>query len=134
MRASLKTAALAVIAALALAACGEPPAAVEEAKTGAIDFAQEAAKAAARAVDTRTACVLAGQSDAFCGCVQERLGPNLSEAHVDALATVLRRAIGGEGVQAAAERAETLDPRTRDALVQCATTAAVQGATEGAAE
>ncbi|WP_325062458.1 hypothetical protein [Vitreimonas sp.] len=95
----------------------------------------QALEAATGAVDTRTACVLAGQSEAFCGCVQERLGSRITREHVDAITGVARDALSGEGMEAAARTAENIDPATRDALIQCATQTAIQGALgDGAAE
>lgn len=117
---------VAVVAALlCLAACGDAPSSLEEAKQGALEIGQQAVEAAAGAVDTRTACTLAGQSEAFCGCLQERLGPEIKPEHIDAVTTVIRRTLEGQGVEAAAEGAQGIDQPTRDALVQCAASTAV---------
>lgn len=119
---------LSALAALALlAACDVPD--VEQIQQQASDIGGQAIEAARGAVDTRTACVLAGQSEAFCGCVQERLGPEITQEHLDAITGVARRTVEGEGegLETAAEEAQNVDPTTRDALVQCATQAAVQG-------
>jgi formylmethanofuran:tetrahydromethanopterin formyltransferase len=102
---------------LALAACGE--AQLEEAKQGALDLGQSALEAATSALDTRTACTLAGQSEAYCGCLQERLGAELTPERVEAITTVVRDTIEGGGVEAAVEGASGIDAETRDALVQC---------------
>jgi hypothetical protein len=121
---------VAIGAMLALAACGE---AVQQAKQGAAEIGGQALEAARGAVDTRTACMIAGQSEAFCGCVQERLGAEIKAEHVDALTSVVRDTVSGQGVEAAAQGAENIDTSTREALVQCATHAAIQGAvSEGA--
>jgi hypothetical protein len=118
---------LAALAALALlSACDVPN--LEEAQQHAENIGGQAMDAARGAVDTRTACVLAGQSEAFCGCVQERLGSEITEEHLTAITTVVRDTIQGASVEAAAESASNIEPATRDALVQCATHAAVQGA------
>lgn len=109
---------LLALAALALAACGQAD--LEKAKDGALDLGQQALEVAADAVDVRTACSLAGQSEAFCGCLQERAGSEISPEAIEAIGTVVRRTIAGEGMEAAVEGATGLDQRTRDALIQCA--------------
>jgi len=108
-----------------LAACDVPD--VEQIQQQASEIGGQAIEAARGAVDTRTACMLAGQSEAFCGCVQERLGPEITQEHLDAITGVARRTVEGEGLETAAQEAQNVDPATRDALVQCATRAAVQG-------
>lgn len=114
-----------------LSACGD--AGLQQAKDQVAAVAKDAAQAAAGAVDTRTACMLAGQSEAFCGCVQERLGPDIKGEHLEAVTAVVRRTIAGEPIEKAAEGAAGVDATTRTALVQCATTAAIDGAVnEGA--
>ncbi|MBX9746783.1 MAG: hypothetical protein K2X34_07770 [Hyphomonadaceae bacterium] len=113
---------LVALAALALVA------ACDQIQEQASDIGGQALEAARGAVDTRTACVLAGQSEAFCGCVQERLGSEITQEHLDAITGVARRTVEGASVEAAAEEAQNIDPTTRDAIVQCATTAAIQGA------
>ncbi len=109
---------LLALVALALAACGQAD--LEKAKDGALDLGQQALEVAADAVDVRTACSLAGQSEAFCGCLQERAGSEISPEAIEAIGTVVRRTIAGEGMEAAVEGATGLDQRTRDALIQCA--------------
>jgi hypothetical protein len=117
---------LAALSALALlAACDVPD--VEQIQQQASEIGGQAIEAARGAVDTRTACMLAGQSEAFCGCVQERLGPEITQEHLDAITGVARRTVEGEGLETAAQEAQNIDPTTREALVQCATHAAVQG-------
>ena len=113
--------------ALALAACGDASD-LSQAKQDAIEMGGQALEAASGAIDTRTACLLAGQSEAFCGCVQERLGPEVTGEHLEALTTVVRETLSGQGVEIAAQSAEGLDATTREALVQCATHAAIEGA------
>jgi hypothetical protein len=118
---------LAALSALALlTACDVPS--VQQVQEQASDIGGQALEAARGAVDTRTACMLAGQSEAFCACVQERLGPEITQEHLDAITGVARRTVEGQSVETAAEEAQNVDPTTRDALVQCATTAAIQGA------
>jgi hypothetical protein len=125
---------LTALAALALLSACDVPSNLEEAKQQAADIGGQVVDTARGAVDTRTACMLAGQSEAFCGCVQERLGPEITEEHVTAITTVARETLEGRSVEAAAESASNIDPTTRDALVQCATHAAVQGALGGEGE
>lgn len=119
--------ALVVVFALALAACGDAGD-LQQAKQGAIELGEQALEAASGVVDTRTACMLAGQSEAFCGCVQERLGPDVTGEHLEALSAVVRETLGDQGVETAAQAAGDIDATTREALVQCATHAAIQGA------
>jgi hypothetical protein len=121
------------IAVVALAGCGEAPEALTQAKQEAAALAKEAASAAAGAVDTRTACVVAGQSAAFCGCLQDELGPRIKGEHVEAVTAVLRRPIAGEPIADAAKSAPTIDAPTRAALVQCAAKGAVSEAASEAA-
>ncbi|MBL8536475.1 MAG: hypothetical protein JNM59_03635 [Hyphomonadaceae bacterium] len=113
-----------------LVACGDAqlPADLDRAKESAINLGQEAVEAASSVVDTRTACTLAGQSDAFCGCLQTRLGPQIRQEHIEALTNVIRGTLNGDGVQATIESAQGIDQPTREALLQCATSAAVEGA------
>jgi hypothetical protein len=113
--------------AFALAACGDA-ADFQQVKQGALDLGGQALEAASGAVDTQTACVLAGQSEVFCGCVQESLGAELSGEHLEMLKNVISESLNGNGLQAALETSGSLDAETRDALVQCATNAAVEGA------
>jgi len=97
-------------------------------KQGALDLGGQALEAASGAVDTKTACMLAGQNEAFCGCVQDSLGSKITGEHLEALKTVVGESLSGEGLSAAIEKAGSVDAPTRQALVQCATTAAVEGA------
>lgn len=115
-----------VIALLLLAACGDAD--IEGAKQQAAEWGGQAIGAATDVVDTRTACMLAGQSEAFCGCVQTRLGSDLTREHVEALTDVIGRAASGGSLEAAAESVANTDPAVRDAIVSCATNAAVQSA------
>jgi hypothetical protein len=108
-----------------LAACGEANQALNEAK----EMAGEAAKAAAEMVDTQTACTLAGQNEAFCGCAQEALGPKLTGEHVQAFASIVKASLVGDVSQAIAENT-VLTETERNALVQCTTRAAIAGAVE----
>lgn len=108
-----------------VAACDVPD--IEQIQQEATEIGGQAIDAARGAVDTRTACMLAGQSEAFCGCVQERLGPEITQEHLDAITGVAQRTVEGGSLETAAEEAQNVDPATREALVQCATQAAVQG-------
>lgn len=108
-----------------VAACDVPN--LEQVQQDAAELGGQAMDAARGAVDTRTACMLAGQSEAFCGCVQERLGPEITQEHLDAITGVAQRTVEGGSLETAAEEAQNFDPATREALVQCATQAAVQG-------
>lgn len=114
----------ALITALALAACDA--AEVDQAKQ---DIASRVLESATNVVDTRTACTFAGQSEAFCGCMQERVGPRITREHIDAITGVTREALSGEGMESAARAAEHVDPQTRDALIQCAARTAIEAGT-----
>jgi hypothetical protein len=113
--------------ALVLGACGDA-AGLQQVKQGALDLGGQALEAASGAVDTKTACVLAGQSEVFCGCVQGSLGSEITGAHLESLKNVISESLSGEGLPAAVQKAGNLDAQTREALVQCATTAAIEGA------
>lgn len=113
--------------AFALSACGDA-ADFQQVKQGALDLGGQALEAASGAVDTKTACVLAGQSEVFCGCVQDSLGAEMSSEHLDMLKNVVAESLNGNGLQSALETSQGIDAETRDALVQCATNAAVEGA------
>lgn len=119
-------------AALALTACGEVDNEIERAKQGALEAGQEALNAGADVLDTRTACLLAGQSEAFCGCLSERLGSDITPEHVGALSAAVRATLEGQPLETASQPSDGVDAQTREALVQCATRAAIEGAvTEG---
>lgn len=123
----------ALVALIALSACDAPE--LDQAKQDLASIGGQVIASASGAVDTRSACMLAGQSEAFCGCVQERMGSRITPEHIEAITSVARDALGGEGMENAARTAQNIDPATRDALIQCATHAAVQGALgTGAAE
>ena len=133
-------------AALALAACGDLGATLDEAKKEAAAIGQDALDSSLGAVDTQTACMLAGQSEAFCGCVAERLGPKIASEHIGVLREAVTAGVNGQsleppGASPESERAASagsasedqdsaapLDASTRQALVQCATRAAIDGA------
>lgn len=119
---------------LALAACGDLNADLERAKQGAVELGQEALNAGADVLDTRSACLLAGQSASFCGCLSERLGPDLTAEHVEVLTDMVRASVSSETPADAAEEAQSpsLESQSREAIVACATRAAIEGAvTEG---
>lgn len=88
----------------------------------------QALETASGAVDTRTACMLAGQSEAFCGCVQDRLGARITPERIEDITSVATEAVQSGSIEGAAQSAQNIDPTTREALLQCATHAAVQGA------
>lgn len=88
----------------------------------------QAIESASGVVDTRTACMLAGQSEAFCGCVQDRLGARITAEQVEDVTSVVTEAVQSGSVEGAAQSAQNIDPTTREALLQCTTHAAVQGA------
>ena len=110
------------LAALAVVGCGDGD--LANVKAAAVGAVQGAANVAAQFVTTEQACVAAGQNDAFCGCLQTRLGERLQPEQIEAVATVIRAGLNG-GVQGAAESATGIDQTTREALVGCATQAAV---------
>mgnify|MGYP000225485672 CR=1 FL=1 len=128
---------LATAALFGLAACGELNADLERAKQGAVELGQEALNAGAEVLDTRSACLLAGQSVSFCGCLSERLGPDLTAEHVEVLTDMVRASVSSESPGAAAESADGVHPQSleaqgREAIVACAARAAIEGAvTEG---
>ncbi|MBL8770564.1 MAG: hypothetical protein JNK30_04215 [Phenylobacterium sp.] len=120
-----------VLAALALTACEGAGTAV---KQTADDFAKEAAQTASGMVGVKTACTIAGQSEAFCGCIDERLGSKLDAGQLEALSKVVVETVRTGSIEAAARNAEALNPETRQALAQCAARAAVTGAVGAAAQ
>lgn len=124
LRASLSLA----TAFMALAACGDVGADLERVKQGAIEAGQDVLNAGVEVLDTRSACLLAGQSAAFCGCLSERLGSDITPEHVEALSAAVRATLEGQTLETASQAAEGVDAATREALVQCATRAAIEGA------
>jgi hypothetical protein len=109
-------------ATLLLSACGNSEGAVNAAgsllETG-MAVAGDAAGAAAELADTKTVCVIAGQSAAFCGCLQNELGPRVDSVAVDALAGLVKATTDG-GVVGASTALKDVDPATRQALTRCA--------------
>ena len=125
----------AAFAFVGLAACGDLNADLERAKQGAVELGQETLNAGAEVLDTRSACLLAGQSASFCGCLSERLGPDLTPEHVEALTEMVRATVNGQAPPTAAEgvNPQNLETQSREAIVACAARAAIEGAaTEGA--
>jgi len=118
---------LVTVLASALVACGDA-ADFQQVKQGALDIGGQALEAARGTVDTRTACVLAGQSEAFCQCAQDSLGAELSGEHLEILKDVVSESLNGNGLQTALEMSGGLDAETRDGFVRCATGAAIEGA------
>lgn len=121
---------LLVATVLGLAACGDIEGDIERAKQGAIDAGQEALNAGAEVLDTRTACLLAGQSEAFCGCLSERLGADITPEHVEALTEAVRTSLDGQTIDVASDPAAGIAPSTREAVVQCAARATIEGAVQ----
>ena len=121
------------IAIIALAACGDLSSDLENATQEAVAIGREALEVAGGEVDTRTACMLAGQSEAFCGCLSERLGAEITPEQIGAVTDVWGATVNGE-TNASGENAPTAtDASTRQAIVECATRAAIDGAlSEGA--
>lgn len=116
---------LVVLACLALGACDNAGSAI---KSSAGEFAKEATRTASGFVSLKTACTVAGQSEAFCGCVQERLGSRLDAAQLRGVTEVIVEAVKTGTLEGAAQNAGALSPETRTALVQCAARATVAGA------
>lgn len=117
---------------VALAACGE---AGTDLKSAAGDLAKGAKEFAAETVDTKTACMLAGQDEVICGCVQEKVGARLSPDDIKALTDIVKRAVSAETIEAAAkESAAAVDPKFGEALAQCAVRNAIGAEAEGEAQ
>ena len=116
---------LVLMVGLALAACDNAGSAI---KTGAGDFAKEATRTASGMVSLKTACTIAGQSEAFCGCVQDQLGSKLDAGQLSGITEVIVETVKTGTLEGAAENSQALSPETRKALVQCAARATVAGA------
>jgi ABC-type phosphate/phosphonate transport system substrate-binding protein len=114
----------AALCALALAGCENTGTAL---KTTAGDFAKEAASTATGMVGLKNACTLAGQSEAFCGCLDTELGSKLDTAQVKDLSGVIIDTVRTGSIEAA-QTSPAVTPETKDALVKCAARAAVAGA------
>jgi hypothetical protein len=118
---------------LGLSACGSPEvgAAKDELKSAAKaavgDAVGEASAMAAGLLDTKNACLVAGQSEAFCGCLSTELGPNLDDTHMATLKEALKTGLKGD-IGEALKGASNVDPETRSALAKCGTRAAISGA------
>jgi hypothetical protein len=123
----MRTLFFAFAALVSLSACGEAgfDAAVK-------DLAKGASEAASGLVTTQTACTLAGQSEAFCGCLQSEIGAELKPGHVEALTTVLRQAVGGDVTQIAQNEPD-IAPQTREAIGKCAVQSVVSAPGEDSA-
>jgi hypothetical protein len=87
-------------------------------ETGA-SVAQDAMGAARELADTKAVCMVAGQSPAFCGCVQNELGPRVDTVAVDALSGIVKSSLDG-GVEGLATSLKDIDPNTRSAITRCA--------------
>jgi hypothetical protein len=118
---------------LALVACGSPEvgAVTSElkaaAKSAASDAMAEAGLAAGGLMTTQNACLLAGQSEVFCGCLSTELGNELDASHIEGLTTALKASLGGD-IKGAVKEAGGIDPETRTALAKCGARAAISGA------
>lgn len=113
------------LACLALAGCDNAGSAI---KSSAGDFAKEATRTASGMVSLKTACTVAGQSEAFCGCIDERLGSTLDPTQLKGVTDVIIETVKTGTLEGAAQNATGLPPETRTALVQCAARATVAGA------
>ena len=118
---------------LALVACGSPEVGAvtselkSAAKSAASEAMSEAGLAAGGLMTTQNACLLAGQSEVFCGCLSTELGDKLDASHIEGLTTALKTGRGGD-LKGALTDASTIDPDTRAALTKCGTRAAISGA------
>jgi hypothetical protein len=118
---------------IALAACNSPEvgAAASELKTAAKSAAgdafKEASSVAGGLMTTGNACLLAGQSEVFCGCLNNELGEKLEPSHIGGLTEALKITLTGD-IDAALKEASTIDPQTRSALATCTMRAAIAGA------
>jgi hypothetical protein len=118
---------------VALAACGDLSSDLENAKQEAAAIGREALEVAGGEVDTRSACMLAGQSEAFCGCLSERLGPEITAEQIGVVTDTVRATLSGETIATSETDPTDISASTRQAVVQCATRAAIDGAVgEGA--
>jgi hypothetical protein len=121
------------LAILALVGCESPEvgAATSEIKTAAKAVAQDAlgevGGAAGNLLTTQNACLVAGQSEVFCGCLADELGNQLDASHIEGLTTALKTSLGGD-IKGALKDAANIDPQTRAALAKCGTRAAIAGA------
>jgi hypothetical protein len=109
-----------------LAACGNVNANLEQAKQQAADLGKEALNIGANVLDTRNACVLAGQSTSFCGCLANEIGEDITPENVQALTEMVRATITGGDVKAAAEFGGGVDAQSQEAIIECAARAAVE--------
>lgn len=110
-----------------LVACDDVTSGVERAKQGAVQLGKEALHASADALDTRSVCLLAGQSASLCGCIEDRIGSDITPEHIDAFTEMVRATVNGGSMQTAAESARNIDAQSREAIVQCSMRAAVEG-------
>lgn len=113
--------------ALLLSACGDSELNLEGMKQGAANLGESALNASAGVLDTRSACLLTGQSDAFCACLSQQLGPELSREKLDALTQAVRATVSDVTGVSDAQDASGGDV-TREAVMTCAARAAVSGA------
>ncbi len=120
---------LASVGLAGLAACGDLAADLENAKGEIADIGRDALEGVGASIDTRTACALAGQSEAFCSCISERLGPEATPKRVtDAIR------VGTTGQPASGQTdAAGLNDATRQTFVQCVTRAAIDSSVNEAA-
>jgi hypothetical protein len=118
---------------LLLAGCGSPEigAVKSEAKSAAktaVDTAvADLGLAPGGLLTTQNACLLAGQSEVFCGCLATELGPDLDATHIEALSGAIKTGLSGD-LKGAVADATNIDPETRAALAKCGTRAALSGA------
>lgn len=118
---------------LAVMGCNSPEAGAvagelkTAAKAAASDAMSEAGLAAGGLMTTQNACLLAGQSEVFCGCLSTELGSKLDASHIEGLTTALNTSLTGD-IGGALKDASSIDPATRTALTKCGTRAAIAGA------
>jgi hypothetical protein len=120
---------LAPLALMALIGCNSPEvgAATSELKSAAKAAMKEATGVAGGLMTTTNACLIAGQSEALCGCLGTELGEELDAKHIEGLTTSLKTGLGGD-LKGALKDAGAIDPDTRAALTKCGTRAAISGA------
>ena len=99
---------------LVLSACDAPN--LEQTGQDLAAIGGQAVEAASGAVDTRTACMIAGQQRRLCGCVQDRFA-RITREHVEDITGVVAEAAQSGSIEGAANSAENIDPATRDACV-----------------
>jgi hypothetical protein len=137
------TTAFLILASLSLAGCGQSEAPsqsdakalAQEALQAVSPIMKDAASVAGEVMDTSLVCQLAGQSAAFCGCLQSELGPKLAPEHVAAVTSILKASLDGS-IQSvltteSSGEASLLDSETQKGLLICAARGAAVEAISG---